>query len=42
MYTATSFKPRRCILQKLGTTPYEAAWEIQRSLVKQRLDDPSL
>ena len=42
MYTAPSFKPRRCILQKLGTTPYEAAWEIQRSLVKHRLDDPSL
>ncbi|MGK7883663.1 MAG: lipoyl(octanoyl) transferase LipB [Crocosphaera sp.] len=42
MSTANLFKPRRCILQKLGKMSYEAAWDMQRSLVKQRLDDPSL
>ena len=42
MSTPTLFEPRRCILQKLGRVSYEAAWEMQRSLVKQRLDDPSL
>ncbi len=42
MSTSTLFGPRRCIMQNLGMIPYEVAWEIQRSLVQQRLDDPSL
>ncbi|MGK7880434.1 MAG: lipoyl(octanoyl) transferase LipB [Crocosphaera sp.] len=42
MSIANLFEPRRCILQKLGKMSYEAAWDMQRSLVKQRLDDPSL
>ncbi len=35
-------QPRQCILRNLGIIPYHTAWEMQRSLVKQRLQDPSL
>ena len=35
-------QPRRCLLQNLGIIPYQTAWEIQRSHLKQRLQDPSL
>ncbi|MDJ0600140.1 MAG: lipoyl(octanoyl) transferase LipB [Crocosphaera sp.] len=42
MSTSPLLQPRRCILQKLGMMPYEGAWEMQRSLVNQRLQDPSL
>jgi lipoyl(octanoyl) transferase len=33
---------RRCILHHQGLVPYGLAWEYQRSLVAQRLQDPSL
>lgn len=42
MSTSPLAQPRRCILQNLGMIPYQTAWEMQRSLVKQRLDDPTL
>ncbi|WP_009543049.1 lipoyl(octanoyl) transferase LipB [Crocosphaera subtropica] len=42
MSTLSLLEPRRCILQNLGIIPYEVAWERQRSLVNQRLQDPSL
>ncbi|MDJ0729164.1 MAG: lipoyl(octanoyl) transferase LipB [Crocosphaera sp.] len=42
MSTSTLSEPRRCLLGNLSIIPYEVAWEMQRSLVKQRLDDPSL
>lgn len=35
-------QPRRCILQNLGIIPYHTAWEMQRSLVHQRLENPNL
>jgi lipoyl(octanoyl) transferase len=34
--------PRRCLLNNLGLVPYTLAWEQQRSLVAQRIADPSL
>lgn len=34
--------PRRCLLNNLGLVPYTLAWEQQRSLVAQRVADPSL
>ncbi|MDJ0844234.1 lipoyl(octanoyl) transferase LipB [Crocosphaera sp.] len=42
MSTSILSQPRRCILQNLGTVPYAVAWEMQRSLVQQRLDHPNL
>ncbi|MGK7940253.1 MAG: lipoyl(octanoyl) transferase LipB [Crocosphaera sp.] len=42
MSNETVSQPRRCILQNLGMMPYELAWEMQRSLVQQRIEDPSL
>ncbi|MDJ0659443.1 MAG: lipoyl(octanoyl) transferase LipB [Crocosphaera sp.] len=42
MSTSTSSQLRRCLLQNLGMVSYPVAWEIQRSLLQQRLDDPSL
>ncbi len=33
---------RRCIVQQGGIIPYGVAWETQRSLVKKRLQDPTL
>ncbi|MGK7954334.1 MAG: lipoyl(octanoyl) transferase LipB [Crocosphaera sp.] len=39
---STSLQPRQCILQNLGMVPYEIAWEKQRSLIKERLEDPTL
>ncbi|HAG82495.1 MAG TPA: lipoyl(octanoyl) transferase [Cyanobacteria bacterium UBA12227] len=33
---------RRCLLDNQGLVPYTVAWEHQRSLVTQRLNDPSL
>lgn len=33
---------RRCILENWGITPYETAWETQRSLLQNRLTDPDL
>lgn len=33
---------RRCLLCQLGVIPYGLAWEWQRSLVAQRLQDPTL
>ncbi|GBF79164.1 lipoyl(octanoyl) transferase LipB [Aphanothece sacrum] len=33
---------RRCIVQSFGIIPYKVVWDKQRSLVKQRLKDPSL
>lgn len=38
----TLSQPRRCVLQSLGMIPYEVAWEMQRSLVQQRIEDPYL
>lgn len=34
--------PRRCLLNNLGLVPYTLGWEQQRSLVAQRVADPSL
>ncbi|MEL4894426.1 lipoyl(octanoyl) transferase LipB [Crocosphaera sp. Alani8] len=42
MSTSTSLQPRRCKLKNLGMISYEAAWEMQRSLVKQRIENPLL
>ncbi|WP_267383574.1 lipoyl(octanoyl) transferase LipB [Cyanobacterium sp. uoEpiScrs1] len=33
---------RQCIVHQAGIIPYESAWETQRSLVKERLKDPTL
>jgi len=33
---------RRCLLQNQGIVPYSVAWEQQRSLVADRITDPSL
>lgn len=33
---------RRCCLKNQGLTPYEQAWEQQRSLIAQRLENPEL
>ncbi len=33
---------RRCLVKQLGLVPYQEAWDYQRSLVAQRLQDPSL
>lgn len=33
---------RRCLVNYQGLVPYSLAWEYQRSLVKQRIHDPSL
>ncbi|MEA5510701.1 lipoyl(octanoyl) transferase LipB [Crocosphaera sp. UHCC 0190] len=40
--TPTPHRQRPCLLQVLGITPYQVAWERQRSLVEQRIQDPSL
>ena len=42
MIKVPQHQPRRCLLQNLGIIPYQIAWEIQRSHLKQRLQDPSL
>ena len=42
MPNETVCQPRRCMLQSLGMISYEVAWEMQRSLVQQRIEDPSL
>jgi len=34
--------PRRCLLNNQGLVPYAVAWEQQRSLVAERIEDPSL
>ncbi|HBE17373.1 MAG TPA: lipoyl(octanoyl) transferase [Cyanobacteria bacterium UBA11149] len=34
--------PRRCLVNNLGIVPYTLAWEKQRSLLAQRVADPSL
>ncbi|NEP14882.1 MAG: lipoyl(octanoyl) transferase LipB [Symploca sp. SIO2C1] len=34
--------PRRCLLKNQGLVPYAVAWEQQRSLVAERIQDPSL
>ena len=33
---------RRCVVYQGGIIPYKSAWETQRSLVKKRLEDPTL
>jgi lipoyl(octanoyl) transferase len=33
---------RRCLVENLGIIAYRVAWEMQRSLVEQRMQDPSL
>ncbi len=33
---------RRCLLENQGLVPYSAAWDQQRSLVAERIKDPSL
>jgi lipoyl(octanoyl) transferase len=35
-------KRRKCILKNWGLIPYTVAWKNQRSLVAQRIEDPSL
>ncbi|MDJ0507837.1 MAG: lipoyl(octanoyl) transferase LipB [Crocosphaera sp.] len=42
MSNETVSQPRKCILRSLGMIPYEVAWEMQRSLVKERMEDPGL
>ncbi len=42
MSNKTVLQRRRCILQNLGRISYEVAWEMQRSLIQQRIEDPSL
>lgn len=35
-------KGRRCLLEHHGVVPYRVAWDYQRSLLRQRQQDPSL
>ncbi|WP_035799380.1 lipoyl(octanoyl) transferase LipB [Crocosphaera chwakensis] len=42
MSSSPLLQHRQCILQNLGIIPYHTAWEMQRSLVNQRLENPNL
>ncbi|AFZ30377.1 Octanoyltransferase [Gloeocapsa sp. PCC 7428] len=41
-YTSVVSQSRQCLLYKPGTVPYKTAWEWQRSLLQQRIEDFSL
>ncbi len=42
MLTSPLDQQRRCLVQNLGIIAYKVAWEMQRSLVEQRMQEPRL